>query len=76
MILPSVGTLKILLDYAESGDIRALRDHLHKLQQAQPQLNAFITPLQELARSFKMNKIKALLKDYLHKGAITHAKRT
>ncbi len=76
MILPSVDTLNILFDYAESGDIRALRNHLDGLQQAQPELKPFISPLQELARSFKMNKIKALIEEYLHKGIITHGRRT
>ena len=70
MILPSLDTLKILLDYAEVGDIRALRNHLDQLQQTQPQLKPFIASLQELARSFKMNQIRVSLAEYLQKAAL------
>lgn len=65
IVLPSVDTLKILLDCASSGDIRSLLNHLDDLERADAQFNPFVTPFRQLARSFKMNRIRALLEEYL-----------
>jgi signal transduction histidine kinase/FixJ family two-component response regulator len=65
IVLPLVDTLKILLDCAESGDIRSLLNHLDDLERADAQFNPFVTQFRQLARSFKMNRIRALLEEYL-----------
>ncbi len=63
-ILPPIDILNMLRDYAEVGDVRGILDALKKLEQEDARLTPFATQLRQLAESFKMNKLRALLEEY------------
>ncbi len=65
VVPPSVDTLKLLLDYAEDGDIRAIKDALDELERDRADLALFVAQFQQLARAFQLNRISALLQGYL-----------
>jgi signal transduction histidine kinase/DNA-binding NarL/FixJ family response regulator len=63
--LPPQPTLETLLMQATAGDIGAIRVELKKLLDADEAYRPFVEQLRELAQSFKVDQIVALLKEYL-----------
>ena len=65
LIVPSQEHLNMLLECVEDGDVHALLKQLEQLEQEDVTYTAFVRQVKELATSFKMNKISALLERYL-----------
>lgn len=66
--LPSQDTLRQLIEYAEIGDILALRQEGERLAQ-NAELYPFAMQLQQYTNAFQMDKIRAVLTTYLQQGA-------
>jgi PAS domain S-box-containing protein len=64
-VLPSARTLAELLDRATMGDIEELEEQLTELAQSDEKYLPFVTKLRRLARNFELNRICALLEEYL-----------
>ncbi|GAK49027.1 multi-sensor hybrid histidine kinase [Candidatus Moduliflexus flocculans] len=66
--LPSQDTLRQLIEYAEIGDILALRKEGERLAQS-AELYPFAMQLQQYTNAFQMDKIRDVLTTYLQQGA-------
>ena len=62
---PSLEQALVLLDLVKMGDIRGIIDYAEKLEQSDPQLQAFVEQISQLAKIFKEQKLEELLKPYL-----------
>jgi len=61
---PNSEILKVLIQFARSGDIRSIRRQAEKLEKAEPHLQPFAARLNLLAQQFQIDEIRKLLNSY------------
>jgi len=66
--LPPLSTLRILSDLTNLGDILALREHLATLTNADSEPTPFVAEIQELARHFRIDRIRQMLDARIHEA--------
>ena len=64
-LLPPVATLQQLLTLANIGDIEGLQQMLRDIEQANVEFQPCVRQMTRLVDAFQLNKMKALLKEYL-----------
>ncbi|MBD2075515.1 response regulator [Phormidium sp. FACHB-592] len=64
-MLPSAVELKTLLDLAQKGNLKRLREHIEQLVHSNPRYAGFAAQVLQLAKQFKAEEIEALLQQYL-----------
>ncbi|QTA80082.1 Two component system response regulator/histidine kinase, HAMP domain-containing [Desulfonema limicola] len=65
IILPDPETLELFLELAETGDVEELINQLDDLKRSDNKFTAFSEKLKKLAKGFKLNEIRRLIKEYL-----------
>ncbi len=64
-IIPSALELKTLLDLAQQGNLKRLREHTEHIAQSNPRYADFASQIIQLAKQFKDEEIEELLKQHL-----------
>ncbi|MEP1062031.1 MULTISPECIES: response regulator [Cyanophyceae] len=64
-MLPSAVELKTLLDLAQKGNLKRLREHIEQLVHSNHHYAGFAAQVLQLAKQFKAEEIEALLQQYL-----------
>ncbi len=65
LVVPPAEEMKMLLELAMMGDMRAMRKRVAALKQAKAEYAPFATKLEELAKGFQTKAILALIKEYV-----------
>jgi signal transduction histidine kinase/CheY-like chemotaxis protein len=65
IILPATGELKALLELAQQGNLKRLREHTEQIADANPHYAGFASQILQLAKQFKAEEIEDLLKQHL-----------
>jgi signal transduction histidine kinase/DNA-binding NarL/FixJ family response regulator len=65
MIIPSYVDLKTLLEFAQQGNLKRLREHTEHIAQSNPSYADFVSQILQLAKQFKDEEIEELLQQYL-----------
>ncbi|PZV05999.1 MAG: hybrid sensor histidine kinase/response regulator [Leptolyngbya sp.] len=64
-MLPTTVELKALLDLAQKGNLKRLREHLEQMVHSNPRHADFASEILQLAKQFKAEEIEDLLKQHL-----------
>jgi len=64
IVPPSSDELEALMELAIRGDIRGVQQRADELVQREPRLKPFATELNQLAKRFRINEIRELLKSF------------
>jgi signal transduction histidine kinase/CheY-like chemotaxis protein len=70
MVIPPISELTILLEYAKKGQIKGLKEELHKIAQLDQAYQPFVDYLAEAAKSFNIQKIRHFLQEAIHKPTL------
>jgi signal transduction histidine kinase/DNA-binding NarL/FixJ family response regulator len=65
IIIPDIVELQKLLNLANTGNLKRLREHTEHLAQSNPRYAGFTSQILKLAKQFKAEEIEELLKQYL-----------
>ncbi len=65
IIIPDILELQKLLNLANKGNLKRLREHTEHLAQSNPRYAGFASQILKLAKQFKAEEIEELLKQYL-----------
>jgi CheY-like chemotaxis protein len=65
MIIPSSVDLKTLLEFAQQGNLKRLREHTEHIAQSNPRYADFASQILQLAKQFKAEEIEELLQQHL-----------
>jgi signal transduction histidine kinase/DNA-binding NarL/FixJ family response regulator len=64
-IIPSKEELKTLLELAQQGNLKRLREHTEQIADSNPHYASFASQILQLAKQFKAEEIEDLLKQHL-----------
>ncbi|MGL5063923.1 MAG: ATP-binding protein [Microcoleus sp.] len=64
-IIPDTGELKMLLELAQKGNLKRLRERTEQIAQSNPSYAGFASEIIQLAKQFQAEEIEELLKQYL-----------
>lgn len=67
--IPPLNEMEILLDLANSGKMRRIREHADYLKEISPEYEPFANKLQELAQNFEETAVLALIEKYIKKAS-------
>jgi hypothetical protein len=66
MIPPTAEQIQALFKLTKSGDVQAVLKKAENLLETEPHLQPFLQQVSQLAKDFKLMKLKKLLKKYLN----------
>jgi hypothetical protein len=65
IIIPASPELKTLLEFAQQGNLKRLREHTEHIAQSNPRYADFASQIIQLAKQFKAEEIEELLQQHL-----------